>query len=100
MVYQGSRKGKAGRSTTSCTSPCTDPEELSPSEGLEICSLLFREEKEAMERQCNRKKGSQGSEGQRKRDREIEARRKKISLNIKSMEVKKWFEVTAITAQG
>ena len=53
-----------------------------------------------MERQCNRKKGSQGSEGQRKRDREIEARRKKISLNIKSMEVKKWFEVTAITAQG
>ena len=35
-----------------------------------------------MERQCNKKKGSQGSEGQRKRDREIEARRKKIEHKI------------------
>ena len=49
-VYRGSRKGKAGRSTTSYTSPYVDPvEEPLPSEGVGECSLLFREEEEAIE---------------------------------------------------
>ena len=41
-MYQGSHKGKAGQSTTSCTSPCVDPaEEPSPSEGMGEDSLSF-----------------------------------------------------------
>jgi len=52
-VYQGSRKGKDRRSATSYISPCADPEELSLSKGLEVHSLLFHEEEEAMERQMH-----------------------------------------------
>ena len=44
-LYHGSRKGKARRFMTPCDSPCVEPEELSPSEGL---SLLFRDEEEAV----------------------------------------------------
>ena len=46
--YQGSRKGKAGRSVTLRESLGAKPEEPSPSEGLGVCSLLFREEEEAI----------------------------------------------------
>ena len=44
-VYQESRKGKAGRSITSCTSPCANLEEPLPSKGMGECSLLFCEKK-------------------------------------------------------
>jgi len=44
----GVRNGKARRSTTPCDSPYAEPEELSPSEGLGVCSLLLREEEEAI----------------------------------------------------
>ena len=47
-VYQGSRKGKAGRSATPCDSPCVELEELSPSEGLGVCFLLLCEEEETI----------------------------------------------------
>ena len=47
-VYQGSRKGKLGRSATPCDSPYMEPEEPSPSEGLGVHSLLLREEEEAI----------------------------------------------------
>ena len=41
-VFQGSRKGKARRSTTSYTSPYADPtKEPSPLEGVGECSLIF-----------------------------------------------------------
>ena len=50
-VYQSSRKRKAGHSMTPCDLPCANPEELSPSEGLGVHSLLFREEEEAIEQQ-------------------------------------------------
>ena len=33
---------------TPCDSPCTELEELSPSEGLGVCYLLFRNEEEAI----------------------------------------------------
>ena len=46
--YQGSRKGKAGRSVTSRESLGAEPEEPSPSEGLGVRSLLFREEEKAI----------------------------------------------------
>ena len=46
-MYQGSRKGKAGRSETSCISLYSDPtEELSPVEGVGERSFLFCEEEE------------------------------------------------------
>ena len=48
-VYQGSRKGKAGRPVTLWDSPCAELEEPSPSKGLGVRSLLFREEEEAIE---------------------------------------------------
>ena len=56
-MYQGSYRGKARQSETSCTSPYVDPtEEPSPSEGVGERSFLFHEEKEeAMKEQCSRK---------------------------------------------
>ena len=50
-VYQGSRKGKVRLSVTPCGSPCTDPEDLSPSKGLGVHSLFFREEEKDIEQQ-------------------------------------------------
>ena len=46
--YRGSRKGKAGHSVTSWDSLWAEPKEPSPSEGLGVRSLLFREEEEAI----------------------------------------------------
>ena len=51
-------EGRGGPRRGSYTLPCVDSEELSPSEGLGVHSLLFREEEEAMEQQCNRKQRS------------------------------------------
>ena len=60
-MYQGSRKGKARRSTTFCTLPCADTaEEPSPSEGVGERSLLFCEEEEAMEQWCSKKREVRG----------------------------------------
>ena len=60
-MYQGSRKGKARRSTTFCTLPCADTaEEPSPSEGVGERSLLFYEEEEAMEQWCSKKREVRG----------------------------------------
>ena len=47
-MYHGSRKGKTRCSVTPCDSPCTKPEELSPSKGLGVHSLLFQDEEEAI----------------------------------------------------
>ena len=46
--YQGSRKGKAEHSVTLRESLGAELEEPSPSEGLGVRSLLFREEEEAI----------------------------------------------------
>ena len=60
-MYQGSRKGKARRSTTFCTLPCADlVEEPSPLEGVGERSLLFCEEEEAMEQWCSKKREVRG----------------------------------------
>ena len=47
-MYQGSRKGKAGRSATLYDSPYVEPKEPSPLEELGVRSLLLREEEEAI----------------------------------------------------
>ena len=54
-MYQGSCKGKDGRSTTSCTSPYADLEEPSPSEGVGEHSFLFHEEEKPWNTSATRK---------------------------------------------
>ena len=57
-MYQGSRRGKAGQSETSCTFFCSNPaSELSPSEGVgERFFLFHEEEEEAMKYLCKHSK--------------------------------------------
>jgi len=76
-VYQGSRRGKARQSETSCPSPCANPtEELSPLVRVGERSFLFREEEEeAMKKHSVAKEKGVGNNRRRRKEeakREIE----------------------------
>ena len=64
-VYQGSRKGKAGRFATPYDSPYVEPEEPMSSEGLGVCSFLLHEEEEAIKAVSDGKWTNQGSKEHR-----------------------------------
>lgn len=77
-MYWESRKGKAGWSETSYTSSCSDPAgELSPSEGVDEHSFLFREEEEeAMEYLCKHNEVKEKERDRKKKERQKEGKRK------------------------